>query len=608
MHGLIGCLTESRDDAGPGFRWMNDWIRLAPGKDTVEVRRPPFLFLGSNEPDSPGSPLTSGEDGVVLAFAGFIVRDQLADAEHGEPRTDSEVAAALLRAYRKEGAKSLAGLNGRYVAVVWDPVRNALHLANDVLGLKPLFLWHNGRDFYFSSNVWALVCDPEFRREVDPRGLVDLLLLSYQQANRTLFRDVSVLPPGGVVTVSGGQVAARPVRGLRFSDEHWGSPVEDIADQMHALLSQSIRRRVPERSRVLLPLSGGFDSRSMLGLLLKRRARIHAVTQRHYGLFGEDARYARKLARQTGVPHNMVPLDYGFLARYRERCVAVGGGMYDIHTGRMFSLLEQSGEAGLPVVSGHLGGELTGAFQISPASFSTPQEQADVGFHQCANEYRFEPEQVRRLLAPQVPGDLVDEAVEENKRFFLSHPGSFFQKCCNWDLLLSRRRYISYQLAYFEQFTRVQVPLYDRDFVDFMCTVPYSALEQQLAYRTMLSRHFPSLAAVPNVKGLPTLPSTRFQCFLIAKYKRFMGHLVLRIAKRWNTDSKPVIDHVFQSSERISQYLDPGRVRDAVDDVLTRDVPACMGVLGLSTFATVLDFLEDPYAALRAWGTDGSAQ
>ncbi len=102
MHGILGCIEHDARCVDSMGRWMREWIRLTPCKEAFELRCAPFFYLSSDEPGRAERPTASAEDGLVLACDGFVARDQLQDADHPEPGTDSEVAAALLRLYRRK--------------------------------------------------------------------------------------------------------------------------------------------------------------------------------------------------------------------------------------------------------------------------------------------------------------------------------------------------------------------------------------------------------------------------------------------------------------------------------------------------------------------------
>ncbi len=616
MHGFIGYIEDDPGAARAMGDWMRSWIALSAPQRALEWQDGPFTFLTSAEDGWDDEP-TACADGLRLVFHGFIARDQLAEEGRPEPTTDAETAAALLRRYRDRGADSLAGLNGRYVICVWNAGARSIELMDDVLGLKPVFLWQDGDSFAFSSHVWPIVCPPRFRRDVDRIGVADLLLVSHQQEERTLFEHVSVLPAGTVTTFRDGRIESRCVAPLEFSQERWDWSIEATAERMHELLARSVDRRLPGGVRVRLPLSGGLDSRALLGMLADRRTPALAVTQYMHGAFGKDGRLARKLAARAHTPLKPVPLPDDFLTRYRARCVAINSGMYDIHTGRFLSLFDQSREEPMATVSGHLGGELTGRFHIPDTAFQTEEEHFERALRE-ENMYRFPRERVLELMAAGAPKAAADESFDVCRRLFFEHPGTHWQRFWHWDLLQYRRRYDSYMLLYFEQFHKVLAPFYDRDFTDFMFSLPWAALEDQRAYCAMHARQWPALARVPNSNtDRPPIISTRYILadFAATQYRRFFRHPLQKVLhlRRWVSHqceqvgyalvrgSAGVLDQIMAGRDMMAPYLDPQAVAAAVDRHRGGDYSSTFGLLGISAVATALEFVDDPQRALQAW-------
>ncbi|MFO8008367.1 MAG: asparagine synthase-related protein [Candidatus Brocadiia bacterium] len=616
MNGFAAAVDTDADAWAAVRRWMRAWIEAGVARDGSELEEGPFRFLGSLPAIGADPPVAKDAEGNVLVFSGYVAPDAIPARDLGTRCSEAEAARRLLDLYVEAGPDALAGLNGRYVAMLWEPQSGTLRLMNDALGMKPVLLWRAGHSLYVSSNLWAIAAHPHFEPVVEPQSVAEMLLVGHQQGNRMLFEGVSVLPPGSVTTFRDGQLRSQTVRNLRFSRERWDWSIQRIADQMHQVLARSVQRRVRDGQEVILPLSGGFDSRVLLGLLTDRPVHTDAVTQHQPGLFAQDARYARRLARAAGVPHRVVRYRDAFLGAARERCVALSGGMYDIHTSRHLSWLLGGRGQDRPVISAFLGGELSSRFQVSDTAFSTPEEQWQLAFGGF-NSHRFSPQAARQMLSASLGAELVDQALGDNRRFFLDQEGPFFHRFYHWDLLLPRRRYVSFQLYFFEQITQVRAPFSDLEFVDFVCSLPFAAIHRQQAYRQMIRDHMPALAKIPNTNDLPLLTSTGgvLRDFLATQYKRFVRRPVQKVLplRRWvgnpkdqyglalQGESRGVLEHVLHNRARLAPYLDVDRLRRAVRRQLDGDNSVSLGLLGVSAFATALEMAEDPYRAVRAW-------
>ena len=108
---------------------------------------------------------------VVLVFNGELynyldLRSELSAAGYNfRSNTDTEVLLALYLSLRGEAegeidscltSKMLSRLNGIFAFALWDSDINALLLARDALGVKPLYVQHSGNQLYFASEAKAL--------------------------------------------------------------------------------------------------------------------------------------------------------------------------------------------------------------------------------------------------------------------------------------------------------------------------------------------------------------------------------------------------------------------------------------------------------------------
>jgi asparagine synthase (glutamine-hydrolysing) len=101
------------------------------------------------------------EDGaVVLVFNGEIYNFQELRAELKENgfvfKSDSDTE-VLLNLYLAEGESLLSKINGIFAFAIWDQRSEALFLSRDALGVKPLYYAANNGQFFFASEIKALI-------------------------------------------------------------------------------------------------------------------------------------------------------------------------------------------------------------------------------------------------------------------------------------------------------------------------------------------------------------------------------------------------------------------------------------------------------------------
>src|SRR5207244_1180856 len=119
-------------------------------------------------------------------------------------RSDTEV---ILRMYLERGDECVQSFNGQWAFAIWDARRQRMFLSRDRLGARPLFYIVTDEEFVFASEIKAIFAYPGIRREVDLKGLDQILTFWVTLPPRTFFKDISQLPPGHSLIVEQGRVS-----------------------------------------------------------------------------------------------------------------------------------------------------------------------------------------------------------------------------------------------------------------------------------------------------------------------------------------------------------------------------------------------------------------
>src|SRR5262249_5503107 len=133
---------------------------------------------------------------------------------------------------------------------------------------KPLYYTvANGR-LMFASEIKALLEHPDVSRDVDEESLYHYLTFLTTPAPKTLFKGISKLPPGHLLTCD--------ERGRIEVRRYWDAIVEPPADQLseeetiarvRELLSEAIEKRMMADVPFGVFLSGGVDSSANVALM-----------------------------------------------------------------------------------------------------------------------------------------------------------------------------------------------------------------------------------------------------------------------------------------------------------------------------------------------------
>src|SRR6185437_14957730 len=91
-------------------------------------------------------------------------------------------------------------LNGIFAFALWDSATRLLHLVRDHIGVKPLYYGVHAGALMFGSSVKALLAHPGFRADIDATALAAYLRYCYVPEPRSIFRGVSKLSPGCILS------------------------------------------------------------------------------------------------------------------------------------------------------------------------------------------------------------------------------------------------------------------------------------------------------------------------------------------------------------------------------------------------------------------------
>ena len=253
----------------------------------------------------------------VISFNGEIynfkiLRRELENLGHTfRGRSDTEVMLACISQWGIFSAVNR--LNGMFAIATWDRQERLLHLVRDRMGEKPLYYGWLGKVFVFGSELKALRAHPEFDVEVDRDALTLFLRHSYIPAPYSIYKNISKVLPGTIVTIRHSDagralqvtrywsVQAAAERGL--SEPFTGSETEAIAC-LDELLKDAVKLRMEADVPLGAFLSGGIDSSMIVSLMQAQSQRpVQTFTVGFYEEGYNEADQAKAVARQLGTDH-----------------------------------------------------------------------------------------------------------------------------------------------------------------------------------------------------------------------------------------------------------------------------------------------------------------
>ncbi len=236
------------------------------------------------------------------------LRKQLEDQDvHFFSQSDTEV---LLNLYLREKEKCLTRLNGFFAFCIYDRQEQSLFLARDRYGVKPLLYMIDEDKFLFASEMKSILAYG-IDKEIDYSSLFTYLQLNYIPAPKTIFKNISKLPPGHFARVEGRKCIIG--RYYQIAVAYDSNPnhltYTEAKGKFSHLLESAVQRRLIADVPLGTFLSGGIDSTVVTGLAAKHKPDLHTFS---IGFkdekFFDETRYARIAAKKFNTDHTVFSL------------------------------------------------------------------------------------------------------------------------------------------------------------------------------------------------------------------------------------------------------------------------------------------------------------
>jgi len=407
----------------------------------------------------------------------------------------------------------LPRLNGSFLIVAYDPREERLRLISDRCGSQKCYYAFRDGCFYFFPHVHYFRT-LGFPARIDRDFLVQFLTFRCLMGKRTILDDVFLAPRASVIEVSRDELHTHTYWVWRFDESREDldhDELEEATRELGDVLVRAVERRLAGKGRVLLPLSGGYDSRALLGAALECRpaTSINTVTFGTPGTFDYDL--GSLVAGAVGTNHRRIdltaPRDYD--KEYARQAVE-SDGMVDVFHQVFLSDWEKLLAVSDDILTGFMGDVLMGGTLRRRFLGKRSEGDNEAADGAIAKRYWWvQPEIVSRLcrvdvdLCKQLGRQTITECNQDNPHRLLGN----YLSC--WNFPNRQPKLIGQHVVKLGEDFNYLFPFLDRDFVDFAVRIPVGLRWGQKLYKRMLADRFPQLFAFPvcRLDGWPLLRS-----------------------------------------------------------------------------------------------------
>ncbi|GII75176.1 hypothetical protein Sru01_01580 [Sphaerisporangium rufum] len=398
----------------------------------------------------------------------------------------------------------------------------AVTLHTGAFGLVDVYYLSDGDAVYFAGHIEPLLALARRPLEINWDAWAAILKLTYPLLEDTPYREVRRLPGATALVWSRWTrtfaVDRRAPRWVREEPFDRGVTGGDIVALLHEALKPFDDRPV------LVPVSGGYDSRLLASVAVARRMDVESWTTSPDDGLDNDLDFARHVTAALGVPHRVVPQDAGAYpdeARWTARRLEY----LTSHHAWYAPFAREVHRAGRPVVDGLAGGPLMKNFLITADA---------VGAGSSADRRA-------ALLAALATGDPHIPVLSERAAAFVDdRVATAFGQATS--MLRGHRSELPLSVLHTRTARGIArspvnlvgpevtpvFPFLHPDFFDAALSVPVARKEGGRFYREILRAANPRVAALPSTNA--ALPHRRVPLRSAGPAARAWGHRMLRQA------------------------------------------------------------------------------
>lgn len=387
-------------------------------------------------------------------------------------------------------------LLGSFVIIIDEPVKKRISFVSDVLGVRPFFFCNRNGCLTFGSNVWPMYQAGLVSGRVDYDAVSSWVAYGYNCTNGSLFSDLKRLPPGTVVVLKDGKHKEIPY--AHFGGETSLQSADNMADDLHKIVSSTLSALLANVPRATLALSGGYDSRYLLALaisLSKSDIQCTAVA-----ISEEEDRISRQVADVLKVPLEVIPVSDSEWDLYDEVFHFMPDGF---PVSKFVTYCIAKRHPGIPMLNGYMGDSLMRGSQdkiLGKYESEWSGNLADIlqRRHMFINTSLLRSDIAKRMqMRSRIPME------------FAVRKGAEIGKIFGWaDFYFRQRFYISNNFLQHLDVTEALLPFYSWSLLSYKMRHDFNLYSPKL-YERIFSQYFPKLSNIPRADTLPRLGHQR---------------------------------------------------------------------------------------------------
>jgi len=431
--------------------------------------------------------------------------------------------------------ESIKQLNSSFVFAIYDEKEQRMIAGNDRYGSRNIFYVAKPEKLIFSSEIKPILRDPLIHPELNLDAIGEFFTFSHLLGNKTFFKGINVLPPASILLYdySKGKTVIRRYWDFEFQRKRKPVSLDYYVKEFDIIMEKAVERRMRDKGKIGIFLSGGLDSRLIAGFAKKIADRMgkELISYTFGTKGGYQENIARQVADQLDIENKFYEIPADFIARFADEIVYNGDGLIRIRDAHFISLLDKVRREVDTVLVGLFGSELFGEV-LSRKILNVHNDDEIITYLFDRYEVKQKTKYMPKIFSENLSKSLMEKVKNNFIRTIKEIPFRSYDEIADyWELRQRDRRYILPLSTYMDWYLDIRLPYLDNEVTEFAINLPLELRFGKSFIHKAIKSLFPSLAKIPWEKsGVP--PDTKRLTLLFSRLRSTIMNATRRFLER----------------------------------------------------------------------------